>query len=155
MAGNTVSKIEALIVPIVNEMGYDLWDVRFLKEGASWYLRIFIDKADGIDINDCVDVTHAVDPILDEADLISQSYYLEVCSPGIERELTRPEHFEKMQGKPVLVHLIRPRDDKRDFNGILSSYDGGIKIEADGEEIYFEKGTYTTVKLNDMEEIGK
>ena len=151
MAGNTVSKIEALLAPTVKELGYDLWDVRFLKEGASWYLRIFIDKEDGIDINDCVDVTHAVDPILDEADLISQSYYLEVCSPGIERELTRPEHFNKMQGREVSVHLIRPLDGVRDFCGTLVAFDGGVKISQNGEENYFEKGTYTSVKLNDME----
>ena len=152
---SAAERVYDLIKDTVEAEGVTLWDVRFLKEGASWYLRIFIDKADGIDINDCVDVTHAVDPLLDEADLISQSYYLEVCSPGIERELSRPEHYEKMKGRQVTVHLIRPRDDKRDFCGRLSSFDGGVKIEADGEEIYFEKGTYSTVKLNDMEENGR
>lgn len=151
MAGNTVSKIASLIAPTVKGMGYDLWDVRFLKEGASWYLRIYIDKEDGIDINDCVDVTHAVDPLLDEADLISQSYYLEVCSPGIERELVKAEHFEKMLGRSIAVHLIRPLDGVRDFFGTLKAFDGGITLLSDGEEVYFEKGTYSTVKLNDME----
>jgi ribosome maturation factor RimP len=151
MAGNTASRVEALIAPTVNSLGYDLWDVRFLKEGASWYLRVFIDKEGGIDINDCTDVSHAIDPLLDEADMISQSYYLEVCSPGIERELTRPEHFNKMQGQQVCVHLIREKDGTRDYIGTLLSFDGGVTLESNGEEIYFEKGTYTSVKLNDME----
>jgi len=150
MAGNTASRVEQLIAPTVRQMGYDLWDVRFVKEGASWYLRIFIDKPEGIDINDCTDVSHAVDPLLDEADPIDKSYYLEVCSPGVERELTRPEHFEKMNLREVTVHLIRPMDGCRDFSGTLSGYDGGVTLQLPEGEIYFEKGTYTSVKLNDM-----
>ena len=150
MAGNTATKVEALIAPTVNTMGYDLWDVRFLKEGASWYLRVFIDKEGGICIDDCTDVSHAIDPVLDDADIIDKSYYLEVCSTGLERELTRPEHFEKMAGREVSVRLYRPVDDSRDFCGTLVSFDGGVKLLCDGEEKYFEKGLYSTVKLNDM-----
>ena len=150
MAGNTVSKIEALIAPTVNGMGYDLWDVRFLKEGASWYLRVFIDKEEGVWINDCTDVSHAIDPLLDEADIIDKSYYLEVCSAGLERELLRPEHFEKMNGREVMVHLYRPVDGEKDFCGVLLSFDGGVKIAVGEKEYYFEKGLYSSVKLNDM-----
>lgn len=151
MAENTAGKVEKLIAPTVTGMGYDLWDVRFIKEGASWYLRIFIDKDGGVDINDCTDVSHAVDPILDEADPIDKAYYLEVCSPGLERELTRPEHFAKMQGREIAVHLYRPVADKRDFLGTLVDFDGGIKLLADGEEVYLEKGAFSSVKLNDIE----
>lgn len=151
MAGNTASRVEALIAPTVEKLGYDLWDVRFLKEGSSWYLRVFIDKEDGIDINDCTDVSHAIDPLLDEADMINQSYYLEVCSPGIERELTKPVHFERMLGQPVCVHLIRELDGSRDYSGTLKAFDGGVTLAFCDKEIYFEKGTYSTVKLNDME----
>ncbi len=150
MAENTAVKVSKLIEPTVRSLGYDLWDVRFLKEGASWYLRVFIDKPEGIDINDCTDVSHAIDPLLDEADLIDKSYYLEVCSPGLERELTRPEHFEKMLGREVAVHLIRPVDNERDFCGELLGFDGGVKIRTAEREFFFEKGTYTSVKLNDM-----
>lgn len=150
MAQNTAAKVAALVAPTVESMGYDLWDVRYLKEGASWYLRIFIDKSEGISINDCTDVSHAIDPILDEADPIKESYYLEVCSPGAERELTKPEHFSKMTGKEICVHLIRPIEDTRDFCGELLSYDGGVKINKDGQELYFEKGSFTSVKLNDI-----
>lgn len=150
MAQNTAAKVENLIAPTVTAMGYDLWDVRFLKEGASWYLRIFIDKPEGIDINDCTDVSHAVDPLLDEADPIDKAYYLEVCSPGLERELTRPEHFVKMTGKEINVHLYRPVSDRRDFCGTLLSFDGGIRLSEDGRELYFEKGSFSSVKLNDI-----
>lgn len=150
MAANTAAKVEALVAPVVRDLGYDLWDVRFLKEGASWYLRIYIDKEGGIDINDCTDVSHAVDPILDEADPIDKAYYLEVCSPGIERELSRPEHFEKMRLREVSVHLIRPQEGSRDYCGTLLGYDGGVTLQLPDREVYFEKGTYSSVKLNDV-----
>ncbi|MBR3593704.1 MAG: ribosome maturation factor RimP [Clostridia bacterium] len=150
MAGNTAERVEKLIAPTVKEMGYDLWDVRFLKEGASWYLRVFIDKEEGIWINDCTDVSHAIDPILDEADIIDKSYYLEVCSTGLERELLKPEHFEKMKGREVTVNLYRALDGEKTFCGTLLDFDGGVKISLSGEERYFEKGLYSSVKLNDM-----
>ncbi|MBR6693859.1 MAG: ribosome maturation factor RimP [Clostridia bacterium] len=150
MAGNTAEKVEKLISATVAEMGYDLWDVRFLKEGASWYLRVFIDKDEGVWINDCTDVSHAIDPILDEADIIDKSYYLEVCSAGLERELLKPAHFEKMKGREVMVHLYRAVDGEKDYCGILADYDGGVKITVGDKEYYFEKGLYSSVKLNDM-----
>ncbi len=150
MAGNIADRVEKLIAPTVEGLGYDLWDVRFLKEGASWYLRVFIDKADGIWIDDCTAVSHAIDPVLDEADIIDKSYYLEVCSPGLERELLKKEHFEKMLGREVTVHLYRQVDGEKAFVGELLSFDGGVKIAGGGEERYFEKGLYSSVKLNDM-----
>ncbi len=150
MAGNTAERIEKLIAPTVQGMGYDLWDVRFLKEGASWYLRVFIDKEGGICIDDCTNVSHAIDPILDEADPIDKAYYLEVCSTGLERELTKPEHYEKMQGRDVTVSLYRPIDGEKTHSGTLLLFDGGVKISQNGTERYFEKGLYSSVKLNDM-----
>jgi ribosome maturation factor RimP len=95
---NAAERVYTLIKDTVEEQGVSLWDVRFLKEGASWYLRVFIDKEGGINIDDCTNVSHAIDPIIDEADPIDKSYYLEVCSCGIDRELTRPAHFEAMKG---------------------------------------------------------
>ena len=88
---NSAERVYELIKDAVEAEGVRLWDVRFLKEGASWYLRVFIDKPEGISIDDCTNVSHAIDPIIDEADPIDVSYYLEVCSPGIERELTRQQ----------------------------------------------------------------
>ena len=88
--GNTAQRVEALVRPTVEGMGLRLWDVVFEKEGPDWYLRVLIDKDGTMDTDTCADVSHALDPILDEADPIDQSYYLEVGSPGLGRKLTRP-----------------------------------------------------------------
>lgn len=104
--GNTVSRVTEIITPYAHQLGLEIWDVRFAKEGTDWYLRIFIDKDGGISIDDCVDLTHAITKPLDEADPISQSYTLEVSSPGVERELTADAHFEKYIGSNVMVSLF-------------------------------------------------
>ena len=122
---NTVAVVTALIEPIIEKFGLELWDVRFEKEGSSWFLRIFIDKDGGIGIDDCENVSRAVDPLLDEADPIENSYILEVSSPGIERELVKDSHFLKYIGEPVHVRFIRPVNGERDFIGILKEYDNG------------------------------
>lgn len=112
-------KVYELIKPAVTALGITLWDVRFLKEGASYYLRVYIDKEGGVTIDDCVAVSHAIDPIIDEADPIDKQYYLEVCSSGIERELTRDWHYGAAQGKPVRIKLFAAVDGKKEFCGIL------------------------------------
>lgn len=147
---NTEATVRDIILPTVTELGYDLWDVRFQKEGTEHYLRITIDKADGIQIDDCELVSRAIDPILDEADPIDCGYYLEVSSPGLGRALTRPEHFSAMLGREVRVHLIRPVDDERDYIGELIRYDGSVCIKSElFSEKTFEKGNISSVKLND------
>ena len=152
MAKNpTAAKVTALIKDAIEGLGLTLWDVKFVKEGASWYLRVFIDKDGGVDINDCTDVSRLIDPILDEEDPINVSYYLEVCSPGLERELTEDWHFEKYKGEKVLIKLIRPRDKKREFKGTLMSYDGTVTALCDGEELTFEQKELVSVKLDDAE----
>ena len=142
-------KVSAIIKETVEAQGVELWDVRYVKEGASYYLRVYIDKAEGINIDDCTNVSHAIDPILDEADPIKESYYLEVCSPGLERELTRDWHFEKYIGADVKVKLIRARDGKREFSGKLVSYNGDVTVNCDGEETVFLKAELVSVKLDD------
>ena len=150
MAQNpTAAKVSALIKETVEATGVQLWDVKFVKEGASWYLRVFIDKEDGVDINDCTDVSRLIDPVIDEADPINVSYYLEVCSPGLERELTEPWHYEKYIGADVKVKLIRPRDNKREFSGKLKAYNGSVTIECDGVDMEFAKNELVFVKLDD------
>lgn len=144
MAG-IAEKVYGLVKDTVESCGVNLWDVRFVKEGASHYLRIFIDKPDGVCINDCTDVSHAVDPIIDEADPIDCSYYLEVCSAGLERELTRPQHFEYGIGKQVKVRLFKAVDGKKEFTGVLKSYDGDIVLESENGEQTFAKGSYSKV----------
>ncbi len=147
---SVAEKVFSLIKETVEAQGVELWDVRFVKEGASHYLRVFIDKNEGISINDCTDVSHAIDPIIDEADPIDVSYYLEVSSPGLQRELSRPEHFEKMLGKAIKVKLFKALDGKKEFSGVLKAYDGSVTLETDEGELNFEKGSVAKANLEDI-----
>ncbi len=150
---NTADRVRALAEPLAQELGLYLWDVQFLKEGAEWYLRILIDKEGGVSIDDCVDMTHAIDPVLDEEDPISQEYILEVSSPGLNRKLTRPEHFEAYLGEPVKVKLIRPLEDKRrELTGTLSKAGPGGRFEIQPEEgpaVELEKKDCSSVTVMD------
>ena len=150
---NTAERVEAIIAPYAKELGLEIWDVRFAKEGSDWYLRIFIDKEGGVSIDDCVDLTHAISAPLDEADPISQSYMLEVASPGVERELIKKEHFLKFIGSPVMLRTIRAIDGVRDFKGTLEGFeDGKIKVvQADGSELVLDKKETVFVKLDDFD----
>lgn len=149
----TVQRVEEIIKPFADEMGYDIWNIQFAKEGSDWYLRIFIDKDGGIDMNDCVDFTHAISKPLDEADPISQSYMMEVSSPGVERELVKDEHFEKYIGAPVMMRTIRAIDGVRDFNGKLVKYENKeITVELqDGQSVTVNKKDTSYVKLDDFD----
>lgn len=117
---NTAAIAEELAAPILEEMGLQLWDVVYEKEGSGWYLRYYVDKEGGIDINSCEAFSRAISDVLDEADPIDGSYTLEVSSPGIERALTRDWHFETLMGQQLLVRLIRPVEGVRDFIGTLT-----------------------------------
>ncbi len=152
--GNTVETVWAIAQPLAEELGLLLWDVRFQKEGANWYLRIIIDKEDGIGIDDCVAMNDALDAPLDEADPIEQSYNLQVCSAGIERELVRDFHFEMYMGADIMVKL--PKADESGMKlrkGTLKGYDNGVLTVGfeDGSERTYEKKEYTQVKLDDFE----
>jgi len=151
--GSTVEAVWEIAAPIAESLGLRLWDVRFLKEGATWYLRIFIDKDGGVSIDDCVDMSHAVDKPLDDADPIDQSYCLEVCSPGVERELTREEHLRGAAGQKIKLRLIRPLEGRRDFKGVLESYaDGVLTIAAEnGGKMTIQKKETSFVKLDDFD----
>ena len=132
-------------------MGLTIWDVRFEKEGSSWFLRIFIDKDEGLTMGECEAYTREMNKLLDEADPIDQSYYLEIGSPGVERELTRDWHFQKYLGSEVTVRLIRPVDGVRDFTGVLTGSDeNGVTIQLDEEnEMTFERSEAAYVRLVD------
>ena len=142
--------VTALVKETVEQQGVSLWDVRFVKEGADYFLRIFIDKAEGVSIDDCVNVSRAIDPIIDEADPIEQSYCLEVCSAGMERELTKPEHFEAMIGKTVALKLYKAQDGVKEFTGVLEDFDGGVTLGLESETKYFNKTDIAKVKLADF-----
>ena len=117
-------RVEALVEPCITELGYRIWDVEYVKEGAEWYLRITLDSDDGIDIDDCEKVSRAINPIIDEADPIEDFYYLEVSSPGLERVLRKSEHFEASIGSEVEIRLFAPDENKKkSYIGVLSAYD--------------------------------
>ncbi|MBQ6752439.1 MAG: ribosome maturation factor RimP [Clostridia bacterium] len=150
---NVTEKIWELAEPLASDLGLSIWDVRYVKEGADWFLRIFIDKEGGVSIDDCVEMTHAIDGPLDELDPIKDAYTLEVSSPGAERALTRDEHFEKYIGSKVMVKLIRPLDGKREFKGILKGYDkGDVTVETDDTSFVFNKKEASYVKLDDFDD---
>lgn len=148
---NVAEKVFSLIENTVKEQGVELWDIRFVKEGASWYLRVFIDKPEGVTIDDCSNVSRAIDPVIDEADPIDVSYYLEVCSPGLERELTRPEHFEKMIGEKVRIKLYKAADGTKEFTGVLKAFNGSAVIEVGGAEREFSLKEISKASLCDFE----
>lgn len=150
--GNTVAAVWKIAQPIADELGLRIWDIRFVKEGADWFLRIFIDKDGGVDINDCENMSRAIDKPLDDADPIEQSYCLEVSSPGIERELCSEKHFEECEGEKIKVKLIRAVDGTREFCGILESHDGmriTLRLE-DGSAMSIEKKETSYIKLDDF-----
>lgn len=149
--GNTVSAVWALAQPIAQHLGLELWDVRFVKEGAAWYLRVFIDKDGGVSIDDCEAMSRALDAPLDELDVINQSYCLEVSSPGIERELIRDEHFEKFIGSSVIVKLIRPNENgERELKGILDNFSSKeITLNIEGS-ILIDRKNIASVRLDDF-----
>ncbi len=116
---NIEKKTEELLKQIIENMGYDLYDIEYLKEGKDYHLCIYIDKENGIDILDCEKVNEVIDPILDKADYIKDSYFLEVSSAGLERKLKRKEHFEKQTGKKIEINLYSKVDGKKNIQGIL------------------------------------
>lgn len=115
--------VKTLAQPLADEMGYILWDVEYVREGAEYYLRITLDSEDGITIEDCERFSRAIDPILDEADPIAESYHLEVSSPGIERDLKTVEHIAACCGWDVEAKLFTPLDGSRIWRGVLEGMD--------------------------------
>ncbi len=151
---STAAAVDELVRPEVEARGLKLWDVRFEKEGSLWYLRIFIDKDGGVNINDCENVSRRVSDLLDEADPIEQSYILEVSSPGIERDLVKKEHFDAFAGSEIQVRLIRPVEGVRDFVGRLVGADeeGNVTILIDEDiEMIFHLKEAAFVRLVDRQ----
>lgn len=149
---NVIAQVERLAVPVAEKLELTLWNIEFVKEGSTYYLRFFIDKEGGISIDDCEAFSRAVDPELDRADPIEQSYCLEVSSPGIERELKKDWHFQKYIGKQVKTRLIRPdAAGRRDIEGTLVSFDAaGAVLEADdGEAVSVKRAEAAYFRLVD------
>ena len=139
----------ALAQPVVEAEGCEIWDVEYVKEAGAWYLRVYIDKAGGVSIDDCEAVSRALDPVLDEADPIPTSYIFEVSSAGVERELKRPRDFEKFLGSQVEVRHYQPVEGAKAHTGTLRGYaDGAVTIEITGAEKSYQKAQVAQVRLS-------
>jgi ribosome maturation factor RimP len=137
---NIQQAISDLVAPIADELSYELVDVEFVKEGANWYLRVYIDKPGGITIDDCQAVSERLSDLLDKEDPIEQSYFLEVSSPGLDRPLKTERDFVKYKGEEVEVKLFQPIDGNKIFEGeLIGLVDGRVVILQDGKELSFEK----------------
>ena len=137
-----------LAEPVAKENGCALWDVEYVREAGQWYLRLYLDKEGGVDITDCENISRAVDPLLDEADPIPESYHFEVCSAGLERALKRPGDFRRFMGSPITVKLYRPRKGLKEIPCILTGYDSGrVTVQMGTETVTFEKSEVALVRL--------
>ena len=140
--------VTQLALPVVESCGCSLWDVEYVREGSEYFLRLYLDKEGGVDINDCEAISRAVDPILDEKDPIPGSYHFEVCSAGLERTLKRPSDFARFMGSPITVKLYRPRNGLKEIPCVLTGYDDGkLTVTAGKETITFEKSEVALVRL--------
>ena len=144
---NIEEKVQTLVEPIIEDLGYSLYDVEYAKEGKDYFLRIFIDSKEGISLTDCEKVTNAINDILDEEDLVREGYFLEVSSPGIERIIRKEKHLEQNIGNEVEIKLFRPIDKQKTLSGILLKYDNeSIYLNVNSEEKKIEKQNIAQIK---------
>lgn len=144
---NIEEKVEQLVKPKIEEIGYELYDVEYVKEGKNYFLRIFIDKKNTIDINDCEKVNNAITDILDEANYIKEQYFLEVSSPGIERILRKDKHLESNIGEKINIKLFKKdENNKKEYQGILEKYNNEIIIIKDEKEIQIQRKNIAQIK---------
>ena len=140
--------VAALAAPIAEQNGCTLWDVEYVREAGQWFLRVYIDKPEGISINDCEAVSRPLSDALDEADPIEGSYVLEVSSAGADRPLKKPEHFAQFMGAEVEVRLYRAMEGRKDHVGVLTGYDNGdVTIETAAGPHTFGKKDVAQVRL--------
>ncbi len=142
------AQTERLLAPIVAECGVEIYDVEYVKEGADWYLRAYIDKPGGVTIDDCEQVSRRLSDALDEADFVEDAYILEVSSPGLGRALKKDKHLEKSLGEEVELKTYKPMDGQKQFSGILKAYDAGtVTIDMDGTEQIFQRKEVALIRL--------
>lgn len=141
-------KAEALLRPIVEENGFELVDVEYVKEAGNWYLRGYIDKPGGITVNDCEAVSRRFSDCLDEKDFIEDSYIMEISSPGLDRPLKKEKDFERAMGKAVEIRTYRPIEKQKEFCGILRAYDSAsVTIQEEDREVCFEKKDIALIRM--------
>ena len=143
-----IDEVTALAAPVAANHGCELWDVEYVKEAGTWYLRIFIDAEGGVNIDQCEAVSRELDPILDEKDLIPGAYTFEVSSAGAERQLKRPSDFERFIGSLVEVKLYKGFEGRKEYVGNLVKYENGdVTVDFAGRELTFEKSQVANVRL--------
>ena len=149
MSAPILATVTKLLAPIVEAQGVYLYDLELLKEGNAKTLRLYIDKDSGVDINDCERVSRAAETVLDVHDPIPTAYYLEVSSPGIERKLSKPEHFTRYTGHKVAIRLYGPVDGQRKFTGRLTGYENGrlTITDEEGHERHFQNSQISACRL--------
>ena len=137
-----------LLEPIVERFGVEIYDVEYVKEGSEWYLRCYIDKPDGVNIQDCENVSRALSDKLDEEDFIADAYILEVSSPGLTRTLKKDRHLQKSIGKVVELKTYRPIEKCKEFSGVLRSFDKDtVTIGTEEKEMVFQRSDVALIRL--------
>lgn len=143
-------KVEQLVTPKIESLGYNVYDVQYVKEGKDYFLRIFIDKQNGIDLNDCEKVNNEISDILDEADYIKEQYFLEISSPGIEKLIRKDKHLQMAKGEQVEIKLFSKLEiegGKKEYIGILKSFDNEAIYIEEKEEIRILRKNISNMKL--------
>lgn len=144
---NIEEKVEDLVKDKINELGYDLYDVEYTKEGKNYFLRIFIDNEKGIDLEDCEKVNDGIMDLLDKADYIKEQYFLEVSSPGIERTLRKDKHLEDNIGKEVEISLFKPIDKTKQLEGILKDFNKNeVILDIQNTDVSVERKNISLIK---------
>lgn len=142
------SRVESMVMPIIEEGNFELVDVEYVKEGSNFYLRIYADKEGGINIDDCVMISRALEAKLDEDDFISEAYILEVSSPGLGRPLKKEKDFKRSIGKELDIKLYKAIDKQKEFTGVLTSYTADeIVLDIDGTEHTFDRKDLALIRL--------
>ncbi len=143
-----VARVEELVMPIIDENKFELVDVEYVREGANWYLRVYADKEGGINIDDCVLISRALEEKLDEEDFITDAYILEVSSPGLGRPLKKEKDFKRNIGKDVEVKLYKAENKQKEFEGVLKAYtEDTVTIEMEGSDMTIDRKNIALIRL--------
>jgi len=143
---NIEEKIESLTSKTINSLGYELYDVLYVKEGKDYFLRIYIDSEKGIDLDDCEKVSNSITELLDKEDYIKEQYFLEVSSPGVERVLRKEKHLEDNLGAEVQIKLFKPLDENKQYKGILKEFDNDYITIFNNKEIKIDRKNISQIK---------
>lgn len=141
-------RTEQLLAPITERFGVEIYDIEYVKEGSDWYLRAYIDKPEGVNINDCENVSRALSDELDKEDFITDAYILEVSSPGLGRTLKKDKHLMKSIGEEVEIKTYKPIDKRKEFQGILKAFDAEtVTLAMEKEDRIFARNEIALIRL--------